>query len=128
MPPGTRAPVAPGLPPQSRGSIFARGLAVLAGWYATVVAAVGLWLPTLSDVAPGDDGCSSFGCGFSPRESATLGLLLVSSFVGPISVAAAVATLGLTVVKPIRSSVVAGTLAAAVGVIGVPAVVAVATL
>jgi hypothetical protein len=109
----------------SRHHLFVRGLGVLAGWYATVLVAFALWFPTLSDAPSVDQDCAGFGCGLSPRESAVVGLYLLGAFILPVSIAGSLATLGLTLLKPVRSGVVAGTLAAAVGLIGVPAVAAV---
>jgi hypothetical protein len=105
---------------RSRHTVFGRGLMVLAGWYATVIVALGLWVPTLPDAAPAEE-CYTFDCAFSPREGVILGLAAVGPIGGAVSIAVAVATLGLAVVNPMRSAVVAGTLAAAAGLI-VPAV------
>lgn len=93
---------------------------MLAGWYATVAAALALWISELPATSPIDDECSGFGCGWSPRDVVvvTLFLLIPALLVGG---GAALVTLSLTG-RRLSSAVVTGTLAAAVGLVGTPAV------
>jgi hypothetical protein len=98
---------------------MSRGLAVLAGWYATVIAAVLIWIVSLSDSTP--ESCSMW-C-FSPRAGAVLGTAFAGTFLLPVSVVLALITLAVLAAKR-KSGLAAGNAAAAVGLGGGAVVVA----
>lgn len=95
-------------------------MAVLAGWYATVAVALALWISDLPATSPVDDECYGFGCDWSPRDIAVVALLFLTPVL-LVGGGVALATLSLTG-RRLTSAVVTGTLAAAVGLVGTPAV------
>jgi hypothetical protein len=110
----------------SRGVVFARGAAVLAGWQVLLVGAAVLWWLGLSDAQPPadcqDDGLG-FNCAASDRELVAMGAL----FVGVPALLAAVgfgtAVASALAAARVRSGILIGTAGAFAGWLAVVAYV-----
>lgn len=100
----------------TRSDVFGRGMAVLSGWYVTLVLAVGLWILTLSDAEPDPDSCSFF-CA-SPRSMAVFVGLVFGLPAMMLSFACGTGVVAVAARARMRSGVVAGTIAACAGLLG----------
>ncbi len=102
-------------PAPSRGLVFGRGLAVLAGWNGLLIAATVLWWLTLSDAPPPAD-CEDGGWGFNCSASDQQNTAVLLLFVG-VPALAGTMLLGIAVVAGLaaaraRPGILVGTVAA----------------
>lgn len=98
-----------------------RGSAVLAGWYATVIVAVAVWVHSLDDSEPAD--CSGWGC-WSDQAWGFLLTRVAAFWLLPLCILASLVTLTVTAGK-LRTGWSAGGLAAVAGLVGGPVLLAV---
>lgn len=112
-----------------RAAVARHGAAVAAGWYVTAVAAFVLWVDSLTPTRP-DESCTGIGFGCTP--SGRDGTLILAIFLWMPAFAASVllsaVVLLVVVAAKVRSGLVAGNLAAFVGLgLGLPGFVVLVT-